>query len=162
MKYWWIRIIIFESFNTSDYNFKDYTHSETYKSISSNNINHITGDSGGNLWISTNDNGICFYERHTNQFTVYNKPFLPTNQITCSILTTKNTIYIGTKTHGVLEYDIKTQKIINISSENKNKNSFDDQKNKAQTPSRPKSKVKKHKKGKKTRVLSPSCLIEKL
>lgn len=54
------------------YNFIRYTHNpEDNHSISSNQTNTLYEDSKGNLWIGTFSDGICRYDRSTNEFIRY-------------------------------------------------------------------------------------------
>lgn len=61
-----------DRFDKETQTFTHLRHSETGNSISDNNTNSLFEDANGNYWIGTM-NGLNFYDKKTNHFTVYTK-----------------------------------------------------------------------------------------
>ncbi len=80
---------------------------EKYFSASS-----LCADSNDHIWVSTSDGFIHKYDENTEQFASFNvfahSPFSTSNHISKMFVTNNNTIYIGTASQGLKEFDIKT------------------------------------------------------
>ena len=76
-------------------------------------INIIRGDNNGNLWIGTNENGLCTYNPTSNQVRSYSYDILKSgNQISSNSVQTifleNNLVWIGTSSAGLNCLNIKT------------------------------------------------------
>ncbi|HEY6914152.1 MAG TPA: two-component regulator propeller domain-containing protein, partial [Paludibacter sp.] len=86
-------------------------------------INIIKGDANGNLWIGTNENGLCFYNPATKQIQSYTYDLLKTgNQISSNsvqtILLSGNYVWIGTSSAGLSCLNTRTNTFTDYKKEN--------------------------------------------
>jgi signal transduction histidine kinase/ligand-binding sensor domain-containing protein/AraC-like DNA-binding protein len=80
------------------------------KQLSSNYISCIYEDSGHNLWIGTENQGVVCYNPDTNRSMSFKYPEISGNKVS-SILEDKNgNIFVGTLTQGINRYDRESKK----------------------------------------------------
>jgi len=113
VKHYWSIILLFFCFNTSYIHGKDippikFSHITKAQGLSNNNINTVTKDQLGFLWIGTND-GLCRYDAY-NQFKIFRPdPNIPEGLKSSNIrslhVTNDNTLWIGTRLGGLTQFD---------------------------------------------------------
>ncbi len=81
-------------------------------------INIIKGDIDGNLWIGTNENGLCIYNHDTKLLQNFSYDILKTsnqiasNSVQTLLLGRNNKIWIGTSSAGLCCYDTQTKTFV--------------------------------------------------
>jgi ligand-binding sensor domain-containing protein/signal transduction histidine kinase len=85
-------------------------------------------DAQNQIWVSTADGFIKKYDEKTEQFTSYNvfahSPFATSNFIPKIYATDNNSIYIGTSSQGLKEFDVKTSTYKDVLTHNPDKSSI--------------------------------------
>lgn len=85
-------------------------------SIKANVIREIHPDVEGNLWVGTEDGGLCYFDTKTKVFRALTNlkwDGCPISKNIQCLLVDKNMIWIGTFDSGIYLFDLKSQNIIN-------------------------------------------------
>lgn len=72
-------------------------------------IEAITEDPGGNLWLGTSSNGICTFDKKTKKFS-FIITHLPSNKIACIKFIHRQKVLVSTEDKGLFLYNTKSKK----------------------------------------------------
>lgn len=102
-------------------NYVAYEHNSMYnQSINSNLVYATYVDTGGRLWVGT-DEGLCLYNRNLNSFETINiqKHFKKETvfSVKSIIEDNKGNLYLGTLSNGLLKLNIKSRKLVKVKSD---------------------------------------------
>jgi signal transduction histidine kinase/ligand-binding sensor domain-containing protein/DNA-binding response OmpR family regulator len=116
------------AYNYSTHKFTHYVRkSKNLNGISSNGVMSLSGESSGNLWVSTYEGGVDLLDKKNNRFIHYNQSTiqgLVSNYTRCAIDDSQGNLYIGHLVSGLSIVSLKNKTSVNFKSNPKNPKSI--------------------------------------